>query len=134
MQYRTQTNYGSLLHSYMLTTDDTTQSHSSRPIKEVRPSPYTGVPKAGVIISPVSTDGVTNCIGYRIEIVCLISTLSTILQHFTHTMKFSDPLLLLADDTLLWGLYPRGKVAISQHLISPGSPVVTIMSAIVCIK
>ena len=59
MQYRTQTNYGSLLHSSMLTTDDTTQYHSSCPIKEVRPSPYTGVPKAGVIISPVSTDGVT---------------------------------------------------------------------------
>ena len=38
---------------------ETMQYHSSRPIKEVRPSPYTGVPKAGVIISPVSTDGVT---------------------------------------------------------------------------
>ena len=26
----------------------------------------------------------SDCIGYRIEIVCLIGTLSTILQHFTH--------------------------------------------------
>ena len=30
---------------------------------------------------------VSDCIGYRIEIVCQIGTLSTILQHFTHTMK-----------------------------------------------
>ena len=29
----------------------------------------------------------SDCIDYRIEIVCLIGTLSTILQHFTHTMK-----------------------------------------------
>ena len=48
-----------MAHYCTLTTDDTTQYHSSRPIKEVRPSPYTGVPKAGVIIPPVSTDGVT---------------------------------------------------------------------------
>ena len=57
----------------------------------------------------------SDCIGYRIEIVCLIDTLSTILQHCTHTMKPSDP-LLLADDTLRYGMYPAGKVAISRHL------------------
>ena len=36
----------------------------------------------------------SDCIGYRIKIVCLIGTLSTILLHSTHTMKLSDPLLL----------------------------------------
>ena len=41
--------------------------------------------------------------------------------HFTHTMKPSDP-LLLADGTLRCGMYPEGKVAISQHLATPGFP------------
>ena len=47
--------------------------------------------------------------------------LSTILQHSTHTMKPSDP-LLLADDILCCGMYPAGKVAISQYLAIPGFP------------
>ena len=38
----------------------------------------------------------------------------TILQHCTHTMKPRDP-LLLADGTLRCGMYPAGKVVISQH-------------------
>ena len=36
-------------------------------------------------------------------------------------MKSSDP-LLLADGTLHCGMYPAGKVAISQHLATPGFP------------
>ena len=48
----------------------------------------------------------SECIGYRIEIVCLIGRLSTILQHCTHTMKLID-LLLLADNTLHCGMYPE---------------------------
>ena len=36
-------------------------------------------------------------------------------------MKSSDP-LLLADGTLHCGMYPAGKVAISQHLVYPGFP------------
>ena len=56
-----------------------------------------------------------------LEIVCLIGTLLTILQHFTHTMKPSDP-LLLDDGTLRCGMYPAGKVAISRHLATPGFP------------
>ena len=36
-------------------------------------------------------------------------------------MKPSDP-LLLADGTLRCGMYPAGKVAISQHLATPGFP------------
>ena len=36
-------------------------------------------------------------------------------------MKPSDP-LLLADGTLLCRMYPAGKVAISQHLATPGFP------------
>ena len=63
----------------------------------------------------------SDCIGYRIEIVCQIGTLSTTLQHCIHTMKSSDP-LLLADVTLRFGMYPAGKVAISRHLATPGFP------------
>ena len=36
-------------------------------------------------------------------------------------MKPSDP-LLLADGNLRCGMYPAGKVAISQHLAIPGVP------------
>ena len=39
----------------------------------------------------------------------------------SHTMKPSDP-LLLADVTLHCGMYPAGKVDISQHLAIPGLP------------
>ena len=60
-------------------------------------------------------------IGYWIEIVSLIGTLSTILQHFTHTMKPSDP-QLLANGNLRCGKYPTSKVAISQHLAIPRFP------------
>ena len=62
-----------------------------------------------------STDGLT--IGQDRD-SCHIGTLSTILQHFTHTMKPSDP-LLLADVTLRCGMYPAGKVDISRHLATP---------------
>ena len=62
-----------------------------------------------------------DCIGCRIKIVCLIGTLSTILQHFTCNMKPSDPLLLL-DCTLRYRKYPAGKVAIFRHLATPRIP------------
>ena len=39
----------------------------------------------------------------------------------SHTMKPSDP-LLLADVALRCGMYPAGKVDISQHLATPGFP------------
>ena len=39
----------------------------------------------------------------------------------SHTMKPSDPLLLV-DVTLHCGMYPAGKVDISQHLAIPGFP------------
>ena len=42
-------------------------------------------------------------------------------------MKPSDP-ILLADVTLCCGMYPAGKVDISQHLAIPGFPRVTILS------
>ena len=48
----------------------------------------------------------------RIEIVAILVQRSTILQQFTHTMKSSDPLLLL-DVTLRSRMYPAGKVDIS---------------------
>ena len=75
------------------------------------------VPKA-VSSDLRSTDGLT--VLARIEIV-------TILVHYqpsyntSHTMKPSDP-LLLADVTLRCGMYPAGKVDISQHLAIPGFP------------
>ena len=43
-------------------------------------------------------------------------------------MKSSDS-LLLADGTLHCGMYPEGKVAISQHLVTPRFPWWTIQSA-----
>ena len=39
----------------------------------------------------------------------------------SHTQLNSDP-LLLADGSLCRGMYPAGKVAISQHLATPGFP------------
>ena len=54
---------------------------------KVRPSSFaTGVlAPTGVIISSASTDSLTVlACGYRIEIICQIGTLSTILQHFTY--------------------------------------------------
>ena len=86
-------------------------------IKGVRPNPYaTGVPKsqAGIIISPMSTNGLT--IGYRIDVVCLISTLSTILQHCTHTMKPSD--VLQHDNDTVRDVSRRQ----SCHLSTPSQP------------
>ena len=115
--YWTRMNYGALLHSSMSTMDNTTQYHGGHPITGVMPSPM-----LLMILTPrqalPSINRWSDCIGYRIEIVCLIGTLSTILQHCTHTMKPSDP-LLLADGTLHCGMYPAGKVAISWHLITP---------------
>jgi hypothetical protein len=43
------------------------------------------------------------------------------LGNTSHTMKPSDP-LLLAYVTLRCGMYPEGKVDISQHLVIPGFP------------
>ena len=39
--------------------------------------------------------------------------ISTILQHFSHTMKPND--LLLLNVTLHCGMYPAGKIDVSQH-------------------
>ena len=65
------------------------------------------VPKA-VSSYQGSTDGLT--VLARIEIVAIL--VSTIPQHYKHTMKPSDP-LLLADVTLRCGMYPAGKLDIS---------------------
>ena len=62
-----------------------------------------------------STDGLTVCIGQDRDSHQL-GTLSTILQHFTHTRK-----LMVADVTLRCGMYPAFKVDISRHLAIPGS-------------
>ena len=43
------------------------------------------------------------------------------INHPSHTMKPSDP-LLLADVTLHCGMYPGGKVDIAQHLAIPSFP------------
>ena len=64
-----------------------------------------------------STDGLTISANW-LEIVA-------ILVHYqpsyntSHTMKPSD-LLLLVDVALRCGMYPAGKVDISQHLVTPG--------------
>ena len=72
--------------------------------------------QTGVIISPAQT------IGYRIEIVYPIGTLSNILQHFTYNEIQSPTAALLADGALYCGMYPAGKVPISLHLVTPGFP------------
>ena len=69
-------------------------------------------PKVSIIRSGI--DRWSDCIGQDRDSHHL-GALSTILQHFTHTMKPSDP-LLLADVTLSCEMYPAGKVDISQHL------------------
>ena len=66
-----------------------------------------GVSSEGGIIQS-AIDRWSDCIGQDRDSHHL-GTLSTILQHFTHTMKPSDP-LLLADVTLRCGMYPAGKV------------------------
>ena len=57
-------------------------------------------------------------IGYKIEIVCLFGTLPTILQHCSHTMKSTDP-LLLPDVTLQCRMYLAGKVMRLQKDFDP---------------
>ena len=60
-----QTNYGALLHSSMLPTDNTTQYHGGCPIKGVQGSPYTVVPnyihififRAGCQVNAKSSSG-----------------------------------------------------------------------------
>ena len=88
---------------------DTIQYQGCLQSRKLGKSPYaTDVPnsKAGVIISPASTDARwSDCICYRIEKLCLIGTLSTILQHCTHN---ENP-VLLAYDT-------------SCHLSTPSHP------------
>ena len=74
--------------------------------------------EGGFILSVM--DRWSDCIGQDRDSRHL-GTLSTILQHFTHTMKPSDP-LLLADVTLRCGMYPADKVDISQHLATSGFP------------
>ena len=85
--------------------------------QECTGSCHENVPALKAVSSDLrSTDGLT--VLARIEIVA-------ILVHYqpsyntSHTMKPSDP-LLLADVTLHCGMYPAGKVDISQHLAVPG--------------
>ena len=62
MHYKTQTNYGALLHSSMSMTDNTTQYLRRVSNQGSYAKPHaTGVPNSwtGIIISPTSTDGST---------------------------------------------------------------------------
>ena len=78
--------------------------------------------EGGIIRSAI--DRWSDCIGQDRDSRHL-GTLSTILQHFTHTMKPSDP-LLLSNVTLHCGMYPADKV---DTLPSLGSPRVTTLLA-----
>ena len=73
---------GELLHSSMLPRNNTTQYHGGRLIKGVKTSPYTVVSNSEAGVTHVNRW--SDCIGCRIEIVCLIDILSTIIQHFMH--------------------------------------------------
>ena len=64
-----------------------------------------------------STDGLT--VLARIKIFAILVQYQPS-YNTSHTMKPSDPLLLLADVTLHCGMYPAGKIDISQHLAIPG--------------
>ena len=74
--------------------------------------------KGGIIGSAI--ERWSDCIGLDRD-SCHLGTLSTILQHLIHKMKPSEP-LLLTDVTLHRGMYPAGKVDISQHLTIPRFP------------
>ena len=77
--------------------------------QECTESCHENVPAPKVVSSILrSTDGLTIV---QDRDSSHLGTLSTILQHFTHTMKPSDP-LLLADVTLRCGMYHAGKVDI----------------------
>jgi hypothetical protein len=73
-------------------------------------------PKRGYHHNLRSTDSLTILANW-LEII-------PILVHYqpsynkSHTIKLSDP-LLLADVSLRCGMYPAGKVDISQHLVTP---------------
>ena len=106
----------------MSTTDNAIQYHGGLQTRKLGQAPillFLTIGRYHLIIVNRWSDSV----GYRIEIVYIYNILSTILQHFTlfasNTMKSSFP-LLLADGTLCCKMYPTGKVAISQHLVTPG--------------
>ena len=82
--------------------------------QECTGSCHVNVPAPKVVSSQSAIDRWSDCIGQDRDSRHL-GTLSTILQHFT---------LLLADVTLRSrsGMYPAGKVDISQHLAIPGFP------------
>ena len=60
----------------------------------------------------------SDCICYRIEILCLIGTLSTILQHWTHPMKTQGPTSARQRHFALWYVSHRQ----SCHLSTPSRP------------
>ena len=62
----------------------------------------------------------SDCISYRIEIVCLISTLATILQRCTHNETHWPTAARQCHFALQDVSHPAGKVTISQHLATPG--------------
>ena len=115
-------------HSCFVCNRGDTVSRQS-PIKRVRPSPYTTNSVFLIPRQALSSHWHQWMVWLqdRIEIVCQIGTLSTILQHCTHTQWNRDP-LLLTDGTLRCWIYPTGKVVISCHLATPGFPM-TILSA-----
>mgnify|MGYP006863871921 CR=1 FL=1 len=87
-------------HSCFVCNRGDTVSRQS-PIKRVRPSPYTTNSVFLIPRQALSSHWHQWMVWLqdRIEILCQIGTLSTILQHCTHTQWNRDP-LLLADGTL----------------------------------
>ena len=82
---------------------------------------HVNVPAPKAVSSYSAIDRWSDYIGQLVGDSRHLGTLSTILQHCTHTMKPSDP-LLLANVALRCGMYPAGKVDISGHLAIPGFP------------
>ena len=73
-----------------------------------------------------SKDGLTILANW-LEIVAIL-VLYQPFYNTTHRMKPSDP-LLLPDVPLRCGIHSAGKVDISWHLVTTGSPRVTVLSA-----
>ena len=74
--------------------------------------------EGGIIQSAINRS--SDCIGQDRD-SCHLCTLSTIPQHFIHTMKPNGP-LLLTDITLSCRMHPAGKVDISWYLAIPRFP------------
>ena len=94
--------------------------------QECTGSCYENVPAPKAVSSLYDVNTWSDCIGYRIEIVCLIATINHPTYNTSQTQWNQWP-----TTTRRWccETYPAGNVDISRYLAIPGSPRVTILLA-----